>query len=135
MDKTTIHTEQAPGAIGPYSQAVRTGNMVYCSGQIGLDPEQGQITARDVAGQTRQALRNLSAVLEAAGTDLRHVIKTTVFLAHMSDFAAMNEVYAEFFRSHPPARSTVAVAELPRQALVEIEAGAVAGSGPRTIPA
>jgi 2-iminobutanoate/2-iminopropanoate deaminase len=135
MDKTTIHTEQAPGAIGPYSQAVRTGNMVYCSGQIGLDPEQGQITARDVAGQTRQALRNLSAVLEAAGTDLRHVIKTTVFLAHMSDFAAMNEVYAEFFRSHPPARSTVAVAELPRQALVEIEAVAVAGSGPRTIPA
>jgi 2-iminobutanoate/2-iminopropanoate deaminase len=135
MDKTTIHTEQAPGAIGPYSQAIRTGNMVYCSGQIGLDPQQGQITARDVAGQTRQALRNLAAVLEAAGTDLRHVIKTTVFLAHMSDFAAMNEVYAEFFRSHPPARSTVAVAELPRQALVEIEAVAMAGPGPRTIPA
>jgi 2-iminobutanoate/2-iminopropanoate deaminase len=135
MDKTTIHTERAPGAIGPYSQAIRTGNLVYCSGQIGLDPQQGQITAHDVAGQTRQALRNLSAVLEAAGTDLRHVVKTTVFLVHMSDFAAMNEAYAEFFRTHPPARSTVAVAELPRQALVEIEAVAVAGPGPRTIPA
>jgi 2-iminobutanoate/2-iminopropanoate deaminase len=135
MDKTTIHTERAPGAIGPYSQAIRSGNLVYCSGQIGLDPQQGQITAPDVAGQTRQALRNLAAVLEAAGTDLRHVIKTTVFLAHMSDFAAMNEVYAEFFRNQPPARSTVAVAELPRQALVEIEAVAIAGPGMRTIPA
>ncbi len=135
MDKTTIHTERAPGAIGPYSQAIRTGNMVYCSGQIGLDPQQGQITAPDIAGQTRQALRNLSAVLEAAGTDLRHVVKTTVFLVHMSDFAAMNEVYAEAFKTQPPARSTVAVAELPRQALVEIEAVAIAGSGPRTIPA
>jgi 2-iminobutanoate/2-iminopropanoate deaminase len=135
MDKTTIHTERAPGAIGPYSQAIRTGNTVYCSGQIGLDPQQGQIAAPDIAGQTRQALRNLSAVLEAAGTDLRHVVKTTVFLTHMSDFAAMNEVYGEFFRTHPPARSTVAVAELPRQALVEIEAFAVAGAGPRTIPA
>ncbi len=135
MDKTTIHTERAPGAIGPYSQAIRTGNMVYCSGQIGLDPQQGQITAPDIAGQTRQALRNLSAVLEAAGTDLRHVVKTTVFLVHMSDFAAMNEVYGEVFRTQPPARSTVAVAELPRQALVEIEAVAIAGVGPRTIPA
>ena len=135
MDKTTIHTERAPQAIGPYSQAIRSGNLVYCSGQIGLDPQQGQITAHDVAGQTRQALHNLAAVLDAAGTDLRHVIKTTVFLTRMSDFAAMNEAYAEFFPTHPPARSTVAVAELPRQALVEIEAVAVAGSGPRTIPA
>lgn len=122
MDKTTIHTERAPGAIGPYSQAIRTGNTVYCSGQIGLDPQQGQITAPDIAGQTRQALRNLSAVLEAAGTDLRHVVKTTVFLTHMSDFAAMNEVYARHVGERPPARATIEVARLPSGALVEIEA-------------
>jgi reactive intermediate/imine deaminase len=130
MDKTTIHTERAPGAIGPYSQAIRSGNLVYCSGQIGLDPQQGQITAPDIAGQTRQALRNLSAVLEAAGTDLRHVIKTTVFLAHMSDFAAMNEVYGEFIKENVPSgalpsRTTVFV-DLPHKVmLVEIDALAV----------
>ena len=117
----TISTENAPGAIGPYSQAVRTGNMVFCSGQIPIDPATGEFVSSDVAEQTRQVLKNLSAVLEAAGTDLNNVVKTTVFLADMNDFTAMNEVYAEFFSENKPARATVQAARLPRDARVEIE--------------
>ncbi len=121
----TVSTENAPGAIGPYSQAVKTGNMVFCSGQIPIDPATGNFVSDDVAEQTEQVLKNLSAVLNAAGTDLNKVVKTTVFLADMNDFAAMNEVYAKFFDANKPARATVQAARLPRDARVEIECIAV----------
>lgn len=121
----TVSTENAPGAIGPYSQAVKTGNLVFCSGQIPIDPATGNFVSDDVAEQTEQVLKNLSAVLEAAGTDLNKVVKTTVFLADMNDFAAMNEVYAKFFDTNKPARATVQAARLPRDARVEIECIAV----------
>ena len=124
--KETISTDNAPGAIGPYSQAVKTGNMVFCSGQIPIDPVTGEFVSGDVAEQTRQVLKNLSAVLEAAGADLNNVVKTTVFLADMNDFTAMNEVYAEFFSENKPARATVQAARLPRDARVEIDCIAVA---------
>jgi 2-iminobutanoate/2-iminopropanoate deaminase len=117
----TVSTENAPGAIGPYSQAVVTGNMVFCSGQIPIDPSTGQFVSEDVAEQTEQVLKNLSAVLEAAGSDLGKVVKTTVFLADMNDFAAMNDVYARYFDANKPARATVQAARLPRDARVEIE--------------
>jgi 2-iminobutanoate/2-iminopropanoate deaminase len=120
-----IHTDRAPEAIGPYSQAVRAGNLVFASGQIPTDPATGQFVPGGIAEQTEQVLRNLSAVLEAAGTGLDRVVKTTVFLAEMSDFAAMNEVYARFFSNEPPARATVAAAGLPRDARVEVDAIAV----------
>ena len=123
--KETISTENAPGAIGPYSQAVKAGNMVYCSGQIPIDPATGEFVSNNVAEQTRQVLVNLSAVLDAAGTDLNNVVKTTVFLADMNDFTAMNEIYAEFFSENKPARATVQAARLPRDARVEIECIAV----------
>jgi len=123
--KEIISTENAPGAIGPYSQAVKTGNMVFCSGQIPIDTNTGEFVSNDVAEQTRQVLKNLNAVLEAAGTDLNNVVKTTVFLADMNDFTAMNEVYAEFFSSNKPARATVQAARLPRDARVEIDCIAV----------
>lgn len=123
--KETISTENAPGAIGPYSQAVKAGNMVFCSGQIPIDPATGEFVSNDVAEQTRQVLKNLSAVLEAAGTDLNNVVKTTVFLADMNDFTAMNDIYAEFFSENKPARATVQAARLPRNARVEIECIAV----------
>ena len=123
--KETISTENAPGAIGPYSQAVKAGNMVFCSGQIPIDPESGNFISENVVEQTRQVLKNLNAVLEAAGTDLSSVVKTTVFLADMNDFAAMNEVYAEFFSENKPARATVQAARLPKDARVEIECIAV----------
>jgi 2-iminobutanoate/2-iminopropanoate deaminase len=123
--KETISTENAPGAIGPYSQAVRAGNMIFCSGQIPIDAKTGEFVSSDVAEQTRQVLKNLSAVLEAAGTDLNNVVKTTVFLADMNDFTAMNEVYAEFFNDNKPARATVQAARLPRDARVEIDCIAV----------
>lgn len=119
--KEIIATENAPGAIGPYSQAVKAGNMVFCSGQIPIDVATGEFVSDDVAEQTRQVLKNLSAVLEAAGTSLNNVVKTTVFLADMNDFAAMNEVYAEFFSENKPARATVQAARLPKDARVEIE--------------
>ncbi len=123
--KETVSTENAPGAIGPYSQAVKAGNLVFCSGQIPINPQTGEFVSEDVAMQTRQVLKNLSAVLEAAETNLNNVVKTTVFLADMSDFAAMNEVYAEFFSENKPARATVQAARLPRDARVEIECIAV----------
>ncbi len=123
--KETISTENAPGAIGPYSQAVKAGNFIFCSGQIPINPQTGEFVSEDVAGQTRQVLKNLSAVLEAAKTSLNNVVKTTVFLADMNDFAAMNEVYAELFSENKPARATVQAARLPRDARVEIECIAV----------
>lgn len=123
--KEIIATENAPGAIGPYSQAVKTGNMVFCSGQIPIDPKTGEFISDDVAEQTEQVLKNLGAVLAAAGTDLNNVVKTTVFLADMSDFTAMNEVYSKFFSENKPARATVQAARLPKDARVEIECIAV----------
>ena len=123
--KEIIATENAPGAIGPYSQAVKTENMVFCSGQIPIDPATGEFVSNDVAEQTEQVLKNLSAVLEAAGTSLNNVVKTTVFLADMNDFVAMNEVYAKYFSANKPARATVQAARLPRDARVEIECIAV----------
>ena len=125
--KQIIETAGAPQAIGPYSQAVRAGGFVFASGQIPLDPRTGLFVAGGIAEQTEQVLSNLSAVLEAAGTGLDRVVKTTIFLADMSDFAAMNEVYGRFFSHEPPARATVEAAQLPRDARVEIEAIALAG--------
>ncbi|MDR2363977.1 MAG: RidA family protein [Spirochaetaceae bacterium] len=116
-----IHTEAAPAAIGPYSQAVVSGALVFTSGQIPLSPETGQVAGATVTEQTEQVIKNLKAVLEAAGSDLLKVVKTTCFLADMNDFSAFNEVYAKYF-TEKPARSTVAVRELPRKVLVEIEA-------------
>jgi 2-iminobutanoate/2-iminopropanoate deaminase len=124
MEHTHISTSDAPAAIGPYSQAIRIGQFIYASGQIALDPATGTLTGEDVEAQTHRVFQNIQAVLAAANTSLAHVVKTTVFLAHMSDFSAMNAVYASYFAqtgSPAPARSTVAVAELPRSALVEIE--------------
>ena len=123
--KEIISTENAPGAIGPYSQAVKAGNMLFCSGQIPIDPATGEFVSQDVAEQTEQVFKNLIAVLEAAGAGLADVVKTTVFLADMNDFAAMNEVYARYFSDHKPARATVQAARLPRDARVEIDCIAV----------
>jgi 2-iminobutanoate/2-iminopropanoate deaminase len=119
--KEIISTENAPGAIGPYSQAVKTGNLVFVSGQIPIDPATGQFVSEEVAEQTEQVFKNLRAVLEAAGSSLENVVKTTVFLADMNDFAAMNEVYGKFFTADYPARATVQAARLPRDARVEID--------------
>ena len=127
--KQIIATDHAPKAIGPYSQAVSAGGFVFTSGQIPLDPQTAEFVSGGIAEQTEQVLRNLSAVLAAAGTGLERVVKTTVFLADMNDFAAMNEVYGRFFAMEPPARSTVEAAALPRNARVEIEAIALAGQG------
>lgn len=121
-----ISTDRAPGAIGPYSQAVRAGGMIFCSGQIPIDPQTGAFVSDDVAEQTEQVLKNLAAVLEAAGTTLNDVVKTTVFLADMNDFAAMNEVYGKYFAENKPARATVQAARLPRDARVEIDCIAIA---------
>jgi len=126
MTRETVSTDKAPGAIGPYSQAVKAGNMVFCSGQIPIDPATGAFVSDDVAAQTKQVLINLSAVLEAAGSGLGNVVKTTVFLADMNDFAAMNDVYSEFFSENKPARATVEAARLPKDARVEIDCIALA---------
>ncbi|CAN5569795.1 RidA family protein [soil metagenome] len=123
--KEIVVTENAPGAIGPYSQAVKTGGMFFCSGQIPIDVSTGEFVSQDVAEQTEQVLKNLSAVLEAAGTGLNNVVKTTVFLADMNDFAAMNEIYAKYFNENKPARATVQAARLPRDARVEIDCIAI----------
>jgi 2-iminobutanoate/2-iminopropanoate deaminase len=117
-----VATTGAPKAIGPYSQAVGAGDLLFCSGQIALDPASGELRGATVADQTRQALKNLAAVLQAGGSGLDLVVRTTVFLKDMADFAAMNEVYAQAFGLHRPSRSTVAAAALPRGALVEIDA-------------
>ena len=119
--RQAIATDQAPKAIGPYSQAIIAGNLLYCSGQIPLDPATGALVQGDLAAQTRRVLDNVGAILAAAGTGFDRVVKTTVFLADMNDFAAMNEVYATYFTSPAPARSTVAAAGLPKGARIEIE--------------
>jgi 2-iminobutanoate/2-iminopropanoate deaminase len=123
--KEIVSTERAPRAIGPYSQAIRAGQMLFASGQIPIDPATGEFVAGGIAEQTEQVLRNLSAVFEASGASLNQVVKTTVFLADMDDFTAMNEVYGRFFAENPPARATVQAARLPRDAKVEVEAIAV----------
>jgi len=123
--KDIVTTDRAPRAIGPYSQAVRAGDLVFASGQIPIDPTTGEFVSGGVAEQTEQVLRNLTAVFEAAGVGMNQIVKTTVFLADMDDFTAMNEVYGRFFSVEPPARATVQAARLPRDARVEIEAIAV----------
>jgi 2-iminobutanoate/2-iminopropanoate deaminase len=125
MKKKIISTEKAPGAVGPYSQAVRVGKMVYTAGQIAMAPATGKLVEGDISAQTDQVLQNIQAVLKAAGSNLNNVVKTTVFLQDINDFAAMNEVYDSFFGEEPPARSTVPVPSLPMGALVEIEAVAI----------
>lgn len=125
MNITTTHTEDAPKAVGPYSQAIVAGDLVFCSGQIPLDPRTGQMVEGDIALQTRRVLDSLAAVLAQAGSDLSHVVKTSVFLADLNDFTAMNEAYALRFGEHRPARSTVEVGKLPRGAKIEIDCIAV----------
>jgi 2-iminobutanoate/2-iminopropanoate deaminase len=121
MERQVIHTNQAPKAIGPYSQAIRVGEFVFCAGQAGLDPATGHLVSGGIEAETRRTLQNLAAVLAAAGTSLERVVKTTVFLLDLNEFQRMNAVYAEFFPTDPPARSTVQVARLPKDARVEIE--------------
>jgi 2-iminobutanoate/2-iminopropanoate deaminase len=123
--RDAISTTDAPQAIGPYSQAIRAGNLLFASGQIPIDPVTGALVAGDIAAQTRRVFENIAGVLKAAGASFDQVVKTTVFLSDMNDFAAMNAVYGEFFATPAPARSTVQVARLPRDARVEIEIVAV----------
>ena len=128
MSKTmmqAVHTDLAPAAIGPYSQAVLAGNTIYVSGQLPIDPATGAFAGEDIASQTRQSLSNIRSILKEAGADMSNVVKTTVLLADIADFAAMNEVYAEFFAAPYPARAAFQVAAVPKGALVEIEAVAV----------
>jgi len=124
--KKIISTSEAPGAIGPYSQAVRSGKFLFCSGQIPLDPKSGQIVPGDIAAQTRRVLDNIAAVLKAEGLTFDHVVKTTIFLTNLGDFQTVNEVYGSYFKQDPPARSTIQVAALPKGANVEIEVIAIA---------
>ena len=121
-DRRVIQTPQAPDAIGPYSQAIQLGDWVWCSGQIGLDPKSGELVDGGIEAQTKRALDNLGAVLGLAGSGYQYVVKTTVYLADFDDFATMNEVYAGYFQSMPPARSTIQAGALPKGALVEIDA-------------
>lgn len=122
MQKKIINTTNAPAAIGPYSQAVSCGNMMFISGQLPIDPNTGEFAGSDIQSQTKQSLTNLQNILKQAGADMSHIVKTTVLLKNMSDFAAMNEVYATFFEADFPARAAFEVAKLPKDALVEIEA-------------
>jgi len=126
VSKDMISTSKAPAALGPYSQAVRWGDLIFVSGQIPIDPATSQVVGDDVAAQTERVLKNLAAILEAAGASLGQVLKTTVYLRDLNDFGKMNEVYARFFSEQPPARATVQVARLPRDVSVEIEAVAAA---------
>jgi 2-iminobutanoate/2-iminopropanoate deaminase len=128
MELHVINTDKAPKAIGPYSRAIRVGDFVFCSGQVGIDPATGKLVDGGIETETRRVLLNLSAVLEAAGSSLSRVVKTTVFIVNMDESPKMNAVYAGFFPSAPPARSTVQVARLPAGACVEIEAIAVVGA-------
>ncbi len=121
MDRKAIVSDKAPKALGPYSVAIRSGNLIFASGQLGLDPATGDLVPGEIEAETRQSLTNLSHVLEAAGSDLKAVVKTTVFLRDIQDFPKMNAVYGEFFQENPPARSTVQVAALPKNGAVEIE--------------
>lgn len=124
--KTVVTTDRGPKPIGPYSQAIQCAGLIYLSGQVALDPKSGALAEGDIRAQTQRTLENIKGILEAAGANLHHVVKTTVFLKDMNDFTAMNEVYAKYFTSAPPARSTVQVARLPKDALVEIEVIATA---------
>lgn len=126
MSREIVQTEAAPKAIGPYAQAIRAGGFIYTAGQIPIDPKTGEFVSGGIAAQTRQVLENLKAVLEAGGSSLEKVVKATVFLRNMGEFAAMNEIYAEYLGQIKPARSTVAVSELPRGALIEIDLVALA---------
>jgi 2-iminobutanoate/2-iminopropanoate deaminase len=121
----SVSSEKAPKALGPYSQAIVTGDLVFCAGQVGLDPATGSVVSGDIKDQTRRCLDNLAAVLEAAGSSLDRVTKTTVFLTDLAEFTAMNEAYAERFGGHKPARSTIGIAALPRGARIEIECIAI----------
>jgi 2-iminobutanoate/2-iminopropanoate deaminase len=125
MNKTRVHSADAPAAVGPYSQAIRLGDFIFTAGQVALDPASGALVGDDAAAQTEQVISNLKAVLAAAGVGLEHVVKTTVFLRSMGDFAAMNAIYARHFPEPFPARSTVEVGALPKGGLVEIECIAV----------
>ena len=125
MRREPVKTSNAPAALGPYSQAIKVGEFVYTSGQVALDPATGELVGGGIAEQTERVLKNVAAVLEAAGSSLDQVVKTLVFLADMNDFAAMNEVYGKFFTDAPPARSTVQAARLPKDARIEIEAVAL----------
>jgi 2-iminobutanoate/2-iminopropanoate deaminase len=127
--KKIISTSEAPAAIGPYSQAVRSGNFLFCSGQIPLDPTSGQIVSGDIATQTRRVLDNIRAVLKAEGLTFENIVKTTIFLTDLGDFQTVNEIYGSYFKQQPPARSTVQVSALPKGAKVEIEVIAVADEG------
>jgi len=127
--KKIISTSEAPAAIGPYSQAVRNGNFLFCSGQIPLDPKSGQIVPGDIATQTRRVLDNVGAVLKAEGLNFENIVKTTIFLTDLGDFQTVNETYGSYFKQQPPARSTVQVSALPKGAKIEIEAIAVADNG------
>jgi 2-iminobutanoate/2-iminopropanoate deaminase len=124
--KTVIATENAPAAVGPYSQAIQVGDLIFTAGQLGLDPATGDFAGEDVATQTRQALKNIRAILEEAGAGMNQIVKTSIFVEDMADFQTVNAIYAEFFENAPPARSTVEVAALPLGGRVEIEAVAVA---------
>jgi 2-iminobutanoate/2-iminopropanoate deaminase len=126
FSKETIHTDTAPKALGPYSQAIKAGEFIFTAGQVGLDPQSGEIVAGGIEAETRQVLNNIKKILEAAGSSLDRVVKTTVYLRDIQDFAAMNGVYATFFPANPPARSTVQVAALPRGVAVEIDTIAIA---------
>ncbi len=125
MSKTALHTENAPAAIGPYSQAVQAGNTIYVSGQLPIDPKTGAFAGEDIKSQTRQSLTNIKSILAEAGCDMSAVVKTTVLLSDIADFGAMNEVYSEFFEAPYPARAAFQVAALPKAAKVEIEVVAV----------
>jgi 2-iminobutanoate/2-iminopropanoate deaminase len=125
--RRVISTDRGPKAIGPYSQAVKADGLIFLSGQISLDPATQQLISGDVGAQTERVLQNIAAILDAAGTSLAHVVKTTVFLKNMNDFVAMNEAYGRYFTADPPARSTVEVARLPKDVLVEIDVIALAG--------
>ena len=130
--KKIVSTSEAPAAIGPYSQAVRSGRFLFCSGQIPLDPKSGQIVSGDIAAQTRRVLDNIAAVLRAEGLSFDSVVKTTIFLTDLNDFQVVNEIYGSYFKQDPPARSTVQVSALPKDANVEIEVIAVADEGGQT---
>lgn len=127
MSKQIIHSNEAPPAIGPYSQAVRAGDFVFCSGQIPVDPKTGQVVTGGIVEQTDMVLNNLEAVLKAAGAGFEHVVKTTVFLVDLADFGTVNEVYAKRFRAQPPARACIQISKLPKDVRVEIEAIAYLG--------
>jgi 2-iminobutanoate/2-iminopropanoate deaminase len=134
--KKIVSTNDAPAAVGPYSQAIRSGAMLFCAGQIPLDPKSGQLVSDDISEQTKRVLENISAVLQAENLNFGHVVKTTIFLTSLGDFQTVNEIYATYFRENPPARSTIEVSALPKGAKVEIEAIAMAsdsGQGNGTV--